>query len=82
MFKVDSNRINPLHMVPDITDHDLDAESLDPIRSMKRAGIRIWNCQFIKIWIWDRLFQQNSKSIFPTKCSSIGSSGYGIRKWK
>ena len=39
MFKVDSNRLNPLHMVPDITDYDQDPESLDPDADHEK----IWN---------------------------------------
>ena len=37
MFKVNPNRLNPLHMVPDITDYD--PESLDPDADHEK----IWN---------------------------------------
>ena len=39
MFKVDPNRLNPLNMVPDITDYDQDPESLDPDADHEK----IWN---------------------------------------
>ena len=39
MFKVDSNRINPLHMVPDITDYDLESLAPDADRE------NIWNLE-------------------------------------
>ena len=39
MFKVDPNQLNPLNMVPDITDYDQDPESLDPDADHEK----IWN---------------------------------------